>query len=359
MHFPSWGLGLQKLQKSLEGYEIVTKKTTRLEDLAKRAGVSVSTASRALNDSPSVNMRTKQAIWKLARELDYPFRRHMPAGPIGAKATISIVVPKPQDRDARLSDPFFFELLAGVGDAARERDCDIHISHVTPGNYDDLVVSMTTHRADGVIFVGQSTLHNAFNRLAETEGRFVVWGAELPEQRYCCVGSDNVSGGRRAAAHLARLGRKRIAFLGQSEAPEVMQRFRGYREAMEEAGLEVSDELVIPSHFDIESAEASIEAVVKNGVEIDGIVAASDVIAFGAIRGLQLAGYTVPDDVSVIGYDNISFARYSNPALTTIDQDMTAAGRLILSKLLDFRGPQARRSERLSTDLIVRASCGA
>ena len=155
MHFPPWGLGLQKLQKILEGYEIVTKKTTRLEDLAKRAGVSVSTASRALNDSPSVNMRTKQAIWKLARELDYPFRRHMPAGPIGAKATISIVVPKPQDRDARLSDPFFFELLAGVGDAARERDCDIHISHVTPGNYDDLVVSMTTHRADGVIFVGQ------------------------------------------------------------------------------------------------------------------------------------------------------------------------------------------------------------
>ncbi len=337
----------------------MTKKTTRLEDLAKRAGVSVSTASRALNDSPSVNMRTKQAIWKLARELDYPFRRHMPAGPIGAKATISVVVPKAPHRDTRMSDPFFFEFLAGVGDAARERGCDIHISHVSPSNYDDLLVSMTTHRADGVIFVGQSTLHNEFNRLAETEGRFVVWGAELPEQSYCCVGSDNTQGGKRATEHLIRLGRKRIAFLGHSDAPEVLQRYRGYRNALEEAGMSLVDELVVPSHFDIESAEASIEALVKNGVEIDGIVAASDVLAFGALRGLERAGRKVPDDVSVVGYDNISFARYSSPGLTTIDQDMTAAGRLILSKLLDFQGPQARRSERLATDLIVRGSCGA
>ncbi|RKQ94121.1 LacI family transcriptional regulator [Maricaulis maris] len=336
----------------------VSKKPTRLEDLAQRAGVSVSTASRALNDSPSVNMRTKQAIWKLARELDYPFRRHMPAGPIGAKATISIVVPRPQGRDTRLSDPFFFELLTGVGDAARERECDVHISHVAPASYDDLHMAMTTHRAEGVIFVGQSNLHGAFNRLAETEKRFVVWGAELPEQRYCSVGSDNVTGGRRATQHLIRLGREKIVFLGQSEAPEVMQRFRGYRDALLSAGLQADDALVIPSHFDIESAEASVEALIKNGVPFDGIVAASDVLAFGALRALQLAKVSVPDDVSVVGYDNVSFARYAHPALTTVDQDMVAAGRLMLSKLLDFRGPQARRSERLATDLIIRESCG-
>ncbi|WP_300529030.1 LacI family DNA-binding transcriptional regulator [Maricaulis sp.] len=336
----------------------MTKKTTRLEDLAKKAGVSVSTASRALNDSPSVNMRTKQAIWKLAREMDYPFRRHMPAGPIGAKATVSVVVPRPQGRDTRLSDPFLLELLAGIGDAARDRECDVHISHVAPASYDDLVVAMTTHRAEGVIFVGQSTLHGAFNRLAETEGRFVVWGAELPEQRYCSIGSDNVRGGQRASEHLLRLGRKRIAFIGQSEAPEVVQRFRGYQQALENNGRELIDELVVDTHFDIESAEASVDALIKNGVEFDGIIAASDVIALGAIRALQHAGKRVPEDVAVVGYDNISFSRYANPALTTVDQDMQAAGRMMLSKLLDFRGPQARRSERLATDLIVRESCG-
>jgi DNA-binding LacI/PurR family transcriptional regulator len=103
----------------------LSRKSTRLEDLAKLAGVSISTASRALNDHPAVNDRTKQLIWKLAREHDYPFRRYMPAGPIGAEATIALVVPRPQGREGRLSDPFFLELLAGVGEAARERGCDL------------------------------------------------------------------------------------------------------------------------------------------------------------------------------------------------------------------------------------------
>ena len=96
----------------------MSRKTTRLEDIARLAGVSIATASRALNDSPAVNDRTKQTIWKLAKEHDYPFRRHMPAGPIGAQGTIALVVPRPQGREGRLSDPFFLELLAGVGEAA-------------------------------------------------------------------------------------------------------------------------------------------------------------------------------------------------------------------------------------------------
>ena len=93
----------------------MSRKTTRLEDIARLAGVSIATASRALNDSPAVNDRTKQTIWKLAKEHDYPFRRHMPAGPIGAQGTIALVVPRPQGREGRLSDPFFLELLAGHG----------------------------------------------------------------------------------------------------------------------------------------------------------------------------------------------------------------------------------------------------
>lgn len=334
------------------------RKSTRLEDLAKKAGVSVSTASRALNDSPSVHMRTKQEIWKLAREMDYPFRRHMPAGPIGAEATVSIVVPRPQSRDAKLSDPFFFELLSGVGEAARERDCDIHVSHVAPTSYEELHNAMTTHRAEGVIFVGQSNLHAAFNRLARTEGRFVVWGAELPDQHYCSVGSNNFQGSRRAAAHLLRLGRRRIAFFGHTEAPEAMQRFRGYRKAHEEAGVEVDANLFVPVHFTLQAAEASLDSLLQRGHDFDGIVAASDVIAFGCIRALTRAGRRVPQDVSVVGYDNVSFAQYANPALTTIEQDMAMAGRVMLSKLLDIKGRKASASERLPTNLIIRESCG-
>lgn len=336
----------------------MTRKTTRLQDIAAKAGVSISTASRALNDSPSVNARTKQLIWKLAREQDYPFRRYMPAGPIGATGTIALVVPRPQGRESQLDDPFFLELFAGISDAARERGCDLMVSHFAPISFDDLSAAMTTSRADGVIFLGQSALHAAFNRLSESEARFVVWGAQLPDQDYCSVGSDNIAGGRRATLHLARLGRKRIVYLGDTEAPEVGQRLRGYRDALAQAGLAFDEALMVPAHFTVESAEASVDAMIGRGLDFDGIVAASDLIALGAIRSLLHQGRRAPEEVSVVGYDDVPFARYSRPALTTIRQDTARAGRLLVSKLLDTGGEGAMRSERLSTELIVRESCG-
>jgi DNA-binding LacI/PurR family transcriptional regulator len=336
----------------------MARRRTRLEDIAARAGVSISTASRALNDSASVNDRTKQLIWKLAREHDYPFRRYMPAGPIGATGTVALVVPRPQGREGQLDDPFLLELVAGISDAARERGCDLMVSHFAPTSYDDLSAAMTTSRADGVIFLGQSSLHHAFNRLSEKEARFAVWGAQLPDQNYCSVGSDNLAGGRRATAHLIRLGRRRIVYLGDTEAPEVTQRVRGYLDAHAQAGLAHDLELMVPAHFTVESAEASVDALMARRLDFDGIAAASDLIALGAVRALLRAGRDVPRDVSVVGYDDVPFARYTRPALTTVSQDTAKAGRLLVSKLLDTGGEGEMRSERLPTDLIVRESCG-
>lgn len=333
-------------------------KATRLEDLAELAGVSISTVSRALNDSPAVNRRTKEHIWELARKLDYPFRRYMPAGPIGAEATIAVVVPQPQSRDDIGSDPFFFQLLGGVSAAARERDCDILISHISAKSYEDLASAMKTSRADGVIFIGQSFLRSEFNQLAREESRFVVWGAEFAEQDYCSVGSDNPAGGRRATSHLLRLGRQRIVFLGDTQAPEAAQRHLGYLQAHERAGAPLDDALMIPAHFEVESAEAAMDSFLQSGIAFDGVVAASDLLAMGAIRSLLKAGRDVPGDVSVVGYDNIAFSRLYRPALTTIAQDTNIAARMLVSKLLDSRG-QASRSERIPTDLIVRETCGA
>ncbi len=335
------------------------KQTTRLEDLAEKAGVSISTASRALNDSPAVNTRTKQRIWKLARELNYPFRDYMPAGPIGADATIAIVVPRPQSRDGKMADPFFFELLAGIGDAARERGCDIVLSHIAPSSYDELATAMTTSRSDGVIFLGQSTLHDAFNRLSETEGRFVVWGAALPEQAYCSIGSDNIAGGRRATLHLARLGRKRVAFLGDTDAPEAANRFRGYRRALQELDVPYDDQLVVPAHFQVASARAVVESLLAEKVNFDAIVAASDLIALGAIQALRRAGVRVPEDVSIVGYDNVPFCTYAEVPVTTIDQDTAKAGRMLVAKLLDSYGARGHDHDRIAAELIVRSSCGA
>ncbi|MDE1921996.1 MAG: LacI family DNA-binding transcriptional regulator [Gammaproteobacteria bacterium] len=338
---------------------MVTLRKTRLEDLARLAGVSITTASRALNDSPAVNIQTKQQIWKLAREHAYPFKTYMPSAPTTAAATLSIVIPRPQGRGAELSDPFILELIAGVGEAARSRGCDFMVSHLTPTSAEELFALIETNRSQGVIFLGQSSLHSAFNRLAETTARFAVWGADLPKQAYCSIGSDNPIGARRATLHLTRLGRRRIVFLGDIEAPESMQRRQGYLAALAHAGIPVDPRLTVPAHFGVEAAAASVDSLINRKIKFDGIVAASDLIAIGAIRALLRAGLSVPEDVSVVGYDDISLASFSRPALTTIRQDTALAGRLLVSKLLNAESRGDHRSERLPTDLIVRESCGA
>ncbi|EAQ27858.1 transcriptional regulator, LacI family protein [Erythrobacter sp. NAP1] len=334
-----------------------SRKNARLEDIARQAGVSISTVSRALNDSPAVKRRTKQEIWKIAREHDYDFRTNMPNGPVGAEATIAVIVPAPQARETRVADPFFLELLAGIAEAARERNADLVISHVFPRSAEDLEFAMTTSRATGMIFIGQSSLHHAFNTLSDTNDRFVVWGAEFGDARYCTVGSDNVAGGKRATSHLLRLGRKRVLFLGDTEAPEAEQRHRGYRIAHTEAGVPLDDSLALPAHFDVHSGEATTRAAIERGIEFDAVFAASDLIAIGAIRALTKSGRSVPSDVSVVGYDNIPAARLVTPRLTTIDQDTNLAGRMLVSKLIDTQGAQAA-SERLETSLLIRESCG-
>lgn len=331
---------------------------TRLEDLASIAGVSIATVSRALNNSPAVNDETKRRVWKIAREQNYHFRPSMPALLSGATATIAVVIPTPQARQTQVADPFFQELIGGIAEAARASSCDILISHLAPKSQDDLASLMTANRADGVIFLGQSQLHDRFNRLAETENRFIVWGADLPGQKYCSVGSDNLRGGTRATSHLLNLGRRRIAFLGDTAAPEVQQRYEGYVEAHRRIGLTVDPALVVPAQFEISYAESAVDGLIGRCVTFDGIFAAGDLIALGAIRSLLKTGRKIPEEVAVIGYDNIQLSAYTHPSLTTISQDMGKAGRLMVSKLLSATESSPMRSERLPTELIVRESCG-
>lgn len=330
----------------------------RLEDLAKIAGVSVATVSRALNDSPAVNRVTKRRVWKIARDHNYVLNQDMPMSMSGSQATIAIVIPPPHGREGRFSDPFYQEMISAVGEAARDMGCDLLLSHLTPKSQNDLATLMANIKADGVIFLGQSYLHDRFNHLADSTSKFIVWGQELPGQKYCTVGSNNLQGGTRATSHLARLGRRRIAYFGETEGTEMKQRFQGYLSALAEAGLTYDPKLVIPTHFELASAEAAVLSLINKGLAFDGIFACSDIIAFGAIRGLTRAGRSVPGDVSVVGYDNIQLASLTHPALTTISQDLARAGKLMVSKLIGSISNDDIHTEILSTELVVRESCG-
>jgi len=331
----------------------------RLEDLARLAKVSISTVSRALNNSPLVSDRTKKKILAIAQANKYEGRLKDKIFVGEPSNTVSVLIPPPQGRDTRLSDPFLLDLIGGIGDALKERDCDLLISHVTPTDLRSVAGLVGSGRTGALIFLGQSTLHDQLNELAQNGVPFVVWGAQLPGQQYCSVGSDNLQGGHRATRHLLRLGRKRIAFVGDTVAPEVQLRFEGYQQALEEAGIEFDPGLVRPAHFFPESAMEAIEVLLERDIEVDGIVAASDMIAMGAVRGLIKNNIKVPEQVSVIGYDDVHVAAYSSPSLTTIRQDVAKAGRLLVGKALRIMEGESALSAVMPAELIVRESCGA
>jgi DNA-binding LacI/PurR family transcriptional regulator len=332
-----------------------SNRKTTLEDLARLAGVSISTVSRALNGQAAISTRTKERIWALARDHNYSLRTSTSSAPAGADGSITIVTPHSRGRALPLSHPFFLELIASIGEAARARGWDFTVSHLAPTSLDDLMLATTASRASGVIFLGQSTMHEALNELVDTNANFVVWGAQMPGQRYRTIGSDNLLGGRRATSHLCRLGRRRILFIGGGD-PEALQRRQGYFDALEANGIERSSELVAEVHFELDLADNTVTRLLRRGVTFDGVFAASDLIALGAIRALRRAGLSVPADVSVVGYDDMLLSRLSSPALSTIRQDTQRAGQLLVASIFDNHADDL--PSMLPTELIIRESCG-
>jgi len=330
----------------------------RLEDLAKLAGVSVATASRALNDSHLVNARTKNRILRIARRNDYAGRTSFRARQHGGSGNISLIIPTPQGRDSSLSDPFYLSLIGGVGDALWEWGHDLVLSHVQLTTYEQAAALIQNGETDGLIILGQGTLHEELNNMARHDIPLVVWGAHLPDQKYCVIGSDNEQGGHRATRHLLRLGRKQIAYIGDTETAETKLRFQGYARALKEADIPLRKNLVQTTRFYPESGMEAIEGIFAAETPFDAVVAASDTIAIGVIRSLIAHGLSVPGDVSVVGYDDVVVASYCNPALTTIRQDVRKAGRRLVRKIIRALDGEEINSSYIPTELVVRDSCG-
>lgn len=244
--------------------------------------------------------------------------------------------------------------MAYIGEAASDYQCDLQISHYSPATRDELHDFFRKVRADGLIFIGPGLLHPHLEEASKTRSDFVVWGAKLDDQHYPLLGSDNVLGGFKAANHLKQIGRKHIHFLGDTTGPEMRLRFEGFASA---TGHEPSSNLPLlhSCDLDIASAIAMSQHLIEEGVEIDGIVAVNDVVALGAVIGLQRRGIRVPDDVAVVGYDDIELCRYAHPTLSSVSQNAPIAGKTLVSKL--FADSKRRLlSELLTTDLVVRES---
>jgi DNA-binding LacI/PurR family transcriptional regulator len=329
-------------------------------DIAQLAGVSQPTVSRALRGSTSVSEATRKRIEAIAQQLNYKVDKNATNLRSGHSNTLALLLFEDPTPDDSLINPFFLSMLGSITRTCALRGYDLLISfqqlsgdwHV---DYED------SRKADGLILLGYGDYHDYERRLGqlvEQGTHFVRWGSVKPEAREVVIGCDNVQGGRDVTAHLIAEGRKRIAFIGTatSATPEFLDRHTGYAAALNEAGLPRSLTLHVDALSSEEDGHDAAVRLIARGEAFDAIVCASDLIGLGAMRALQEKGLSIPGDVAVTGFDDILAAGLANPPLTTVTQQPTDAGAMLVDTLLRLVRNEAAQSQMLPARLIVRRS---
>lgn len=306
----------------------------QMADIARLAGVSVSTVSRALNGSELINAETRQRIADLARSLNYSINLGARNLRLQENKTVAVVVPYDRQSRQHISDPFFLSIVGSIADALTDRGYDMLLSRVDAEHLDLAAGWFDSGKAIGVILIGQWRHHDQLNEMAMRKLPLVVWGGELPQQLYASVGGDNVLGGTLAARHLLQSGRRRIAFVGDAQLPEVWLRRQGYAQALREAGLAVDPALEVGAPFEPGVAAGVLQRFCESRQDFDAVVCCSDVLALLTIQALRAAGRSVPGDVAVVGYDDMALAAYCDPPLTTVHQPVAEAGNELVEVLL-------------------------
>jgi len=327
-----------------------------MSDIARLAGVHVSTVSRALAGSPLVQQGKRDKILKLARERGYVVNATARNLRLKRTQTLSVVIPLGHEAGQPLTDPFFVSMLGHLADEITQHGYGMFLQKVLPPMDDWLPRLIGSQRSDGIIIIGQSTEHAAIEAAARNYAPLVVWGGHLEHQSYCTVGTDNVGGARAAVEHLLSSGRRRIVFLGDPSIPEIRLRHDGYRLALARAPRGTRSDNIVPSHMTADTAYEAMRAYIREGGAFDAVFAATDVIALSAMRAISASGLSVPDDVAVVGFDDIPMAAHSIPTLTTVRQDLERGAKMLVNLLFRRLEGEATPSATMPAELIVRES---
>jgi DNA-binding LacI/PurR family transcriptional regulator len=329
-------------------------------DIAFLAGVSQPTVSRALRGSPVVSLETRKRIEEIARQLNYRVDKNASNLRSQHSNTLALLLFEDPTPDDSQINPFFLSMLGSLTRASARKGYDLLISFQQLSSdfcqdYED------SRKADGIILLGYGDYEEyrpRLDRLVEQGTHFVRWGPVLNDEPGVSVGSDNAQGGFDVTRHLLAQGRRRIAFFGTatSHSPEFFDRYRGYERAMMEARVPTSSALQVDAINLEESGFQAANELRARGVEFDAIVAASDLIAIGALRALQESGVDVPRQVAVVGFDDIPAASLTNPPLTTVMQDTRRAGELLVETLLRQIAGEPASNSMIPTRLVVRKS---
>jgi DNA-binding LacI/PurR family transcriptional regulator len=331
-------------------------------DIADLAGVSQATVSRALRNSPLVRQETRERIQEIARELNYFVNRNAAGLRTHQSNTIALLLFDEADGDAQIN-PFFLTMIGYITRAAARKGYDVLVS-LQQLTDDWHVEYQASHRADGLILLGYGdylSYREKLDALAAANTRFIIYGPIVKDQPGHSLGCDNETGGFEATDHLVKLGRNRIVILGDTSKrhPELASRYVGYARALTQSGLDLAPELKVHADNTEQLSYSAVRELLDSGLSFDAIFAVTDVIAIGAIRALMDAGKRVPEDVSVVGFDDLPRAAFVTPALTTVRQNIRAASEGLVEAVAGLIEGEPVESIQMEPRLIVRESCGA
>ncbi|MFZ6029204.1 MAG: LacI family DNA-binding transcriptional regulator [Chloroflexota bacterium] len=332
------------------------KAVQTINDIARLANVSKSTVSRALNDSPLINQETKARIQAIARE--HNFQINAPARNLSMRQTRTVAyVTHAYHECFSVEDLFGLEIMGGMAGGLHALGYDFLVVHVNPRDTGWAHQYLDSGRVDGFVLMTSSRKQFHIKALAEMGAPFIAWGNPPPRCPCCSVSSDNLTGGRLAAEHLLRAGRQKIAFIGGPEEEiEVQQRFKGYETALQAAGHSVDPAMLTYGDFSHASGVTAMQRLLEQSPDLDAVFVNSDLMAIGAINVIQQRGKRVPEDIAVIGYDDLSIASYNNLPLTTIRQNIPLAGRLLAQNLIQYIQTGVITNVTMPVELIVRQS---
>ncbi len=322
-----------------------------LEDVGRHCGVSRSTVSRVMNDSPLVNLATRERVLRAIRELNYA--PNFSARSLTKNTTETLAVTLPD-----ITGGVFPEILAGMDEVAGQRGYHLLIVFVGGARpRSGTVERLITHRrVDAVLAVASTLSEGDVERMAEYRIPLVCVGQRAPGADVSCVTFDDAGGALQATRLLLSRGRRNLVHIrGPVDNFDAEERAKGFRRALEEAGIPYAPTCELPGDFKREGGIRAMHQALKSTLSFDGVFAANDEMAIGAIEVLTGQGLQVPADVSVVGFDNIPSARYLG--LSTVRVPMREMGRVAAKLAFDLvDGNKPVRSEVLKTDIIERTS---
>jgi len=323
-----------------------------LKMVAEKAEVSVNTASRAINNRPDINLETKKRVLQIAKELGYI--RNAAAVALRTKKTGTIGVVIADNRN-----PFYAEVLNGMEEAAREKNYHIILAN-TQRDYkkeEEAINLLLAKRVDGLLITPVQDRDDDIKNLIDANIPFVVVGRDFENIEVDAIYNDEVKGGFLATEYLIKKGHKRIAlidgFLYKSPAKG---RLEGYKRALNKYRIPLDDSLISVGDINIEDGHERTKQMLEKNLDFTAIFAYNDMMAFGSMQAIREKGLRIPEDIGLVGYDDISFCSLMDPALTTIRLKKQELGiesvKLLLSHINGNR--KIAKKIMLDVDIIVR-----